>query len=1491
MRNNTAKKNAFEGVNRILYEWSMGDDYVKMILENCEEPNGLLEDIFGDNVEKRERASIMFYKFAWEYYPELGSNPMIEVLAEYEHDRVFYENYRDHTTHIVKTFFLGIYFYDQIEFISKSMNNVLEKYPDKKSAFLKVWTITALYHDMGYLFENEIIENYGDEWIMFKNKFNEILNSPLSYIFGKKGITREKERIFIKANKIFMESIDSIGEVEAEGNGNEKIWELLKSGGKVSGLTNNDSINGIHEYYEFASKKQTLDGRQGYMDHGICSALLFGKTWYSYSEYVKIILNKKCDIDCIYPIKKDEITELCKEQDVMEELVKLAVNAIALHNINTEIWNVEDASSYNIILKDFCLKFSTLPLACLLRLCDELQLWDRIRFRSVKNKDEIISGKDFNLVVLENKIYLYFESDNAFTDPKNYKDSKYRKLYEKLIIYLDQKEIDNILTCGLPSQESSKLKSRVEKASICEESLDGMELEFCTEVFDFNEEKIKEDGKEQWLVGAVNLDEDVHFSSFYLRQSMKKNLPQDLKEFGYNNIFAVYEDYNEIYYVPQSECVDVANRVICHSLKNWNFLENIRCIIMEKMNVLDNVFVDLPPENSFHSLSKTQLLEYYEKHYFAHRDLYIYARIPEVLDRGVPTFTTFLKNYLKEQSEELKEEKKLNEVFDILTYPEIIGCSGENILEICELISFINETSTEEEKQEWKSSNGRFLIRMRPEVAERIEEFTSKWKFWGYHGYRGRALKDFSYFAEKVRLELSNKELKEQEAILIRRQEQASSQRFRMFAKYDIDEKYQSLFYAYSRMGTIKIRRRYCQLKNFYYLDQLLFEIAKRHKISEGVVRCMLPNEIICLLKGDSTVLSEAKAREKARMFVYHLKDDKEEIIYGTEADNEVKKVRESTYFGKVEDGELFGETASLGTYKGLCRVLNKKDDKYFERGEILVATDIDPDKFELLQLAGAVITETGGFTCHAAIVCRELQIPCIVGIHDLTSQIHTGQYLDIDAGKGRVRIISSEISEIIQPNNFEEINISRSEIGGKAYSLIQLKKAGFSVPDFFCIRISALKKALIGEKTYNEQSKNSLIADIQNALNEMNNDWWAIRSSTNREDGDMVSGAGQEVTMLRVNKMDIIQELSQIIKGLKDYTGDGSIIIQKMIMGSYSGVIFTDNPIGNSNELIIEAVPGGCEYLTSGQVNPTKYVYQKNLLQFDEVKVEIWKNLLSEDLKEELRKQAIEIEAFFGAPQDIEWTIQGEHIYILQSRKITSGCLGEQISIFSAKRSLTVDTLSIYQAYALPIHLRDHMLRTAAIVCWIMDHWKGKKLNEKVMIKACLLHDIGNIVKGTDETFRVIFPDVFSEDCWQYWLNVRKHIGEKYGKTDIEATLNIAKEINVEEEVLNLIEAKQFSKNKESYDSRDFERKICAYADQRVSPNGVLSLVGRLDEARTRHRGVSGSSVNSPRYESLKEYACKIERQIFELVDGHPEDINDKSIEKYIPGLKMYEF
>ena len=69
--------------------------------------------------------------------------------------------------------------------------------------------------------------------------------------------------------------------------------------------------------------------------------------------------------------------------------------------------------------------------------------------------------------------------------------------------------------------------------------------------------------------------------------------------------------------------------------------------------------------------------------------------------------------------------------------------------------------------------------------------------------------------------------------------------------------------------------------------------------------------------------------------------------------------------------------------------------------GEILIADMTDPDWVPAIRIASAVVTNRGGRTCHAAIVSRELGVPCIVGTKDATERLKTGETYTIDCSTG----------------------------------------------------------------------------------------------------------------------------------------------------------------------------------------------------------------------------------------------------------------------------------------------------------------------------------------------------------------------------------------------------------------------------------------------------------------------------------------------------------
>ncbi len=104
--------------------------------------------------------------------------------------------------------------------------------------------------------------------------------------------------------------------------------------------------------------------------------------------------------------------------------------------------------------------------------------------------------------------------------------------------------------------------------------------------------------------------------------------------------------------------------------------------------------------------------------------------------------------------------------------------------------------------------------------------------------------------------------------------------------------------------------------------------------------------------------------------------------------------------YTRLENGKQILKGASVGNKiaVGQARViLDPKDIRQFQAGEILVTEMTDPDWEPVMKIAAGIITDKGGRTSHAAIVSRELGMPCIVGTEEATKKIRTGQSVTVD--------------------------------------------------------------------------------------------------------------------------------------------------------------------------------------------------------------------------------------------------------------------------------------------------------------------------------------------------------------------------------------------------------------------------------------------------------------------------------------------------------------
>ncbi len=206
--------------------------------------------------------------------------------------------------------------------------------------------------------------------------------------------------------------------------------------------------------------------------------------------------------------------------------------------------------------------------------------------------------------------------------------------------------------------------------------------------------------------------------------------------------------------------------------------------------------------------------------------------------------------------------------------------------------------------------------------------------------------------------------------------------------------------------------------ENIYKQGEMFFIPAYMTWLSKKLSRAYTPEllqylmhtELVHLAKNEGVLPTVAELQARKTLMYASFSSTGEEYLTGTAAAHRIQEL------GLFEEGSVDtqnvthfkGQTAYGGRATGKVRCIFKRADlETFVEGEIIVSPMTDPSYLSVMKRAKAFITDEGGILCHAAIVARELQKPCIIGTKIATKVLKDGDEVEVDAEKGMVRILN----------------------------------------------------------------------------------------------------------------------------------------------------------------------------------------------------------------------------------------------------------------------------------------------------------------------------------------------------------------------------------------------------------------------------------------------------------------------------------------------------
>lgn len=383
--------------------------------------------------------------------------------------------------------------------------------------------------------------------------------------------------------------------------------------------------------------------------------------------------------------------------------------------------------------------------------------------------------------------------------------------------------------------------------------------------------------------------------------------------------------------------------------------------------------------------SQAKLAAWYTEYLGLFDEFYLYLWTPHVIEE-------YLEGRLREELaaflEERGEPDSFDEHFDVVTTKL---CRNLAEQEEEELLKLAAEQGSSDPKA----------------VEERVAEHARKWAWLPFYSYDMDPWSE-AYFSDRV------KKIQDVETLLADRREdyEAKKKRFHeVRARLEARESLASLvnvvqeylFLRTDRTDTLRIL--------LFNMVPYFERVGQLASLSYDEVIHMTPAETLEFLESGTYVAVDEIERRMARFLIVSLKNlDVTLVSDPVEIDTLITDYlgpRDSDVVTEVP--KLSGTGVFRGVVEGSVRLIEARADwDKMQEGDVLVTSMTTPEMLPIYTKAVAIVTDEGGLTCHAAIISRELQIPCVIGTGNATDVLRDGMRVRVDSAAGIVESIAS---------------------------------------------------------------------------------------------------------------------------------------------------------------------------------------------------------------------------------------------------------------------------------------------------------------------------------------------------------------------------------------------------------------------------------------------------------------------------------------------------